>query len=246
MSTRFPATVECRSRSTEKLHRILTSQGLGSRRYCEALIKNGDVHIQGEPKTDPEEKFPTEGLTLTIEGKYWMYQKNLYVMLHKPVGYECSHRPSHHPSIYHLLPEPFIRRGLQCVGRLDYDTSGLLLLSDDGHFIHAMTSPKKDVGKTYQIRTRFPVTEEDCQRLLTGVALRGETHPAIATECFKRGEDELSMTITEGRYHQVKRMIAAIGNEVVTLHRSKIGSYELPADLPVGSWKPFDIPIGFA
>jgi 16S rRNA pseudouridine516 synthase len=232
--------------STQKLHHILTHQGLGSRRYCEGLIQAGEVRIQGQLKTDPEERIPTQDLVLEVQGQSFRYQEKIYLMLHKPVGYECSHHPSHHASIYSLLPEPFIRRGIQCVGRLDHDTSGLILLSDNGEFIHAMTSPKKEVGKTYEVTTQDPITEAQCQRLLDGVQLHDDPNLARATQCIKKSECELSLTLTEGRYHQVKRMIAAVGNKVVGLHRSQIGPYLLTEDLPVGSWKLFDIDNRFA
>jgi 16S rRNA pseudouridine516 synthase len=219
------------------LEKILTSQGFGSRRYCRELIESNQVKIHGVLKTDPNELVGTEDLILEIQGESWAYQEKIYLALHKPIGYECSHQTTHHPSVYGLLPRQFINRGIQCVGRLDQDTSGLILLSDDGSFIHALTSPKKNIGKTYEITSAEPITENQIQELLTGVLLRHESEPAQAIKCLKISENHLNMTITEGRYHQVKRMLAAVGNKVSALHRSSIGSYVLPEDLPPGNWR---------
>lgn len=219
------------------LEKILVSQGFGSRRHCRTLIQSGLVQVNGELKTDPAEKISIENMILSIEGKPWEHRQKVYVVLNKPTGYECSHQATHHPSIYRLFPDPLIERGLQCVGRLDHDTSGLIFLSDDGAFIHALTSPKKNIGKTYEITTADPLTDEQIQRLLTGVVLHDDPLPVSAQACVKKAECALSMTITEGRYHQVKRMLAAVGNKVVGLHRSSIGTYGLPEDLQPGEWR---------
>ncbi len=218
------------------LEKILSHQGFGSRRHCRGLIQQGEIKIQGQIKTDPLEPISTDDLILEIQGNHFIYREKVYIALHKPVGYECSHQPTHHPSIYTLLPDYLIHRGIQCVGRLDQDTSGLILLSDDGDFIHALTSPKKNIGKTYQIKTADPISESHIERLLAGVILHHETQPARAIGCLKNSDSSLTMTITEGRYHQVKRMIGALGNRVVGLHRSQIGIYALPENLPASHW----------
>jgi 16S rRNA pseudouridine516 synthase len=165
-------------------------------------------------------------------------------MLHKPAGTECSRKPSAHPSIYTLLPGPLRQRpqkgatqGVQAVGRLDQDTTGLLLLTDDGQFIHRTSSPRRHVPKVYEVTARHPVDERQIGRLLEGVVLEDDPKPVRAAACELMADGRLRLTLTEGKYHQVKRMIAAVGNRVERLHRSRIGKLELPADLPPGQWR---------
>jgi 16S rRNA pseudouridine516 synthase len=165
-------------------------------------------------------------------------------MLHKPAGYECSQKPSAWPSIYTLLPAPLRQRpvkggvqGVQAIGRLDQDTTGLLLLSDDGAFIHKMSSPKHHVPKVYQLTTADPVDAKQVSRLLAGVVLDDDPRPVRAAACVQTGPNSLDLTLTEGKYHQVKRMLAAVGNRVTGLHRSRIGELEVPADLRAGEWR---------
>jgi 16S rRNA pseudouridine516 synthase len=135
-----------------------------------------------------------------------------------------------------LLPAPLRTRGLQPVGRLDEDTTGLLLLTDDGTLIHRLTSPKKHMPKVYEVTARHPVDERQLQALRTGVVLDDDPAPVAALDVQATGEHTLRMTLTEGRYHQVKRMVAAVGNRVDALHRSAIGAYTLPTDLAPGQW----------
>jgi 16S rRNA pseudouridine516 synthase len=216
------------------LEKILFSQGFGTRRYCSDLVYAELVRVNGVLAEDPEERISTENLILNVEGKDWEYHEKAYLAFNKPANYECSHKTTHHPSVYSLLPAPFVERGLQCVGRLDYDTTGLLLISDDGQFIHKMTTPKKNIGKVYQITTPEPITQKQIDHLLNGVVLDDDPKPCFATACKQISGHVLAMTIVEGRYHQVKRMMAAVGNHVSQLHRSEIGAYQMPADLAGG------------
>jgi len=218
------------------LEKILFSQGFGTRRYCSDLVYADLVKINGVVAEDPEERIPTEGLVLNVEGQDWEFHEKAYIAFNKPPNYECSHKTSHHPSVYSLLPRPFVERGLQCVGRLDYDTTGLLLISDDGQFIHKMTTPKKNIGKFYEITTPEPITSKQIEHLLKGVVLDDDPRPCHAVACKQLTETTLAMTIVEGRYHQVKRMMAAVGNHVQRLHRIEIGQYQMPADLAEGQW----------
>lgn len=226
-----------------ELQEILYSQGFGPRRVCLGLVQHGLVTVDGVQVTDPHEDFPPEGLAFTVEGKPWTYHAKAYVLLHKPAGYECSHKPGAWPSIYTLLPAPLRQRpvkggvqGVQAIGRLDQDTTGLLLLSDDGAYIHKMSSPKHHVPKVYQIVAAHPVDDRQVQRLLEGVVLDDSPRPVRAAACVRTGANTLDLTLTEGRYHQVKRMLAAVGNRVTGLHRSRIGGLALPADLAPGQW----------
>jgi 16S rRNA pseudouridine516 synthase len=219
------------------LEKILFSQGFGTRRYCNDLVHAELVKVNGVLAEDPEERITTEGLVLNIEGQDWEFHEQAYIVFNKPPNYECSHKTTHHPSVYSLLPAPFVERGLQCVGRLDFDTTGLLLISDDGQFIHKMTTPKKNIGKVYQITTPDPITSAQIDHLLSGVVLDDDPKPCFATACTLLADNMLTMTIVEGRYHQVKRMMAAVGNHVLKLHRTEIGAYVMPADLAEGEWR---------
>ena len=128
-------------------------------------------------------------------------------------------------------------QGVQAVGRLDQDTTGLLLLTDDGQFIHRMSSPRHHVPKVYEVGLKHAVEERQLEALLEGVVLDDDPRPVRAAACERAGERQLRLTLTEGKYHQVKRMIAAVGNRVEALHRSRIGALALPADLLPGQWR---------
>jgi 16S rRNA pseudouridine516 synthase len=219
-----------------KLTRALQSQGFGSRKGCVARVRAGAVEVNGVVCDDPEAEVDPAGLELTLDGVTWTYREKAYVLMHKPAGHECSHHPSHHSSVFALLPPPLLQRGVQCVGRLDQDTTGLLLFSDDGQFIHRMISPKKGVAKIYRAVCADPVTDAMLDALRTGVLLNDEPAPIAALACEKLDETTLRLTLAEGKYHQVKRMIAATGNRVDSLHREAIGNFALPADLPPGGW----------
>ena len=222
------------------LESILFSQGFGSRRQCRALIGDARVAVGGAICTDPLAPFDTDALAFTVDGVAWTFHEHAYVMLNKPAGYECSRDPQHHPTVFSLLPVQFAQRGVQCVGRLDQDTTGLLLLSDDGQFVHALTSPKRKVPKLYVATTRHPLDDAQLHALRTGVLLHGEREPSVAVDAHARGERELALSVVEGKYHQVKRMVAAAGNRVDALHRERIGALTLPADLAPGAWQWLD------
>ncbi|MHB0974109.1 MAG: 16S rRNA pseudouridine(516) synthase [Thiobacillus sp.] len=225
-----------------KLYRILQSQGFGSRKGCLARVRAGAVAVNGAVCGDPEAELDPAGLELTLDGVTWAYREKAYVLMHKPAGYECSHHPSHHPSVFSLLPQPLLQRGVQCVGRLDQDTTGLLLFSDDGQFIHRMISPRKGVAKVYLATCAEPVTDAMLEALRTGVVLNDEPAPIVALACERLDASTLRLTLAEGKYHQVRRMIAAAGNHVATLHREAIGNHALPADLPPGGWRWLESP----
>ena len=219
------------------LAQILFSQGFGTRRECEALVLRGAVRIAGRVADDPAADFDPRGLVLEVDGAHWPVRAKALVVLHKPAGIECSQRPRHHPSVMSLLPTPLRRRGVQPIGRLDADTTGLLLLTDDGALIHRLTSPKKHVPKVYEIETADPPSAHQIDALLRGVVLHDDPLPVRAAACERTGARALRMTLLEGKYHQVKRMLAAAGNSVVGLHRSAFGALALPADLAPGQWR---------
>ena len=223
-----------------KLYRVLQSQGFGSRKGSMARIRAGGVAVNGVVCDNPEAEVDPDGLELTLDGVTWPYREKAYVLLHKPAGYECSHHPSHHPSVFALLPPPLLQRGVQCVGRLDQDTTGLLLFSDDGQFIHRMISPKKGVAKVYRAVCADPLSEAMLEALRGGVQLNDDPAPIAALACDALDERTLRLTLAEGKYHQVKRMIGATGNRVEALHREAVGRYALPESLPPGHWRWLD------
>ena len=221
-----------------RLAQLLFGQGFGTRRECAALVAEGAVALGGRVVEDPDaEVHVAEGDTFDVQGRRWPYHARALLLLHKPAGVECSQRPRHHPSVLALLPPPLRRRGVQPVGRLDADTTGLLLLTDDGALIHRLTSPKRHVAKVYEVGTKHPVDASAVQRLVDGVVLADDPHPVSAVACARTGERALRLTLTEGRYHQVKRMVAAAGNRVESLHRSVFGALTLDPDLPPGAWR---------
>ena len=229
-----------------RLDELLFTQGFGTRRLCAGLIERGLVAVQGEVCTDPATVCDTSApeLCFSVQGQPWIYQAKAYLILHKPTGTECSHRPGAWPSVYSLLPAALRQRptpgkvqGVQAVGRLDQDTTGLLLLSDDGAFIHRMNSPKRHVPKVYEVTSKHPLDDRQRDQLLAGVVLDDDPRPVRAAACEIVAPQHLRLTLTEGKYHQVKRMVAAVGNRVESLHRSQIGGLVLPPDLPPGGWR---------
>lgn len=217
------------------LEKILQSQGFGSRKYCQQLIKNGSVQIDQQICDNPKQNINTDQLLFQVFGEEYQYREHVYLVLNKPQGYECSHQATHHKSVFSLFPEILLHRGIQCVGRLDQDTTGLLLLTDDGQYLQALTHPRKHVPKVYHVSTADPITPEQIQGLQQGVELRNEKRIFAATDVKLFSEHQLSITIHQGVYHQVKRMLAAVGNKVEALHRHQVGLLELP-ELPEGEW----------
>jgi len=238
-----------------QLQDILFSQGFGTRRVCSGLIQQGfvsiypvDAFVDPGVCTDSLRELTATGLRFRVQGVDWEYFEKAYILLHKPAGTECSQKPSTYPSIYTLLPSPLRLRpqksavqGVQAVGRLDQDTTGMLLLSDDGQFIHRMSSPKKHVPKVYEVTVKHALDGQQVQRLLDGVVLDDDPKPVRAAACevvdAAQAALHLRLTLTEGKYHQVKRMVAAVGNRVESLHRSQIGGLSLPANLAPGQWR---------
>lgn len=234
-----------------QLQEILYSQGFGTRRVCAGLIQQGLVQVYAHDSRDKPSvckeaaaEFEATGLRFKVQGSDWPFFEKAYVLLNKPAGTECSQKPSTYPSIYTLLPSPLRLRpqkaavqGVQAVGRLDQDTTGMLLLTDDGKFIHRMSSPRHHVPKVYEVTVKHPLDDSQVQKLLNGVVLDDDPQAVKAAACEAVSPFHLRLTLTEGKYHQVKRMVAAVSNRVEALHRSQIGGLRLPQDLPPGQWR---------
>jgi 16S rRNA pseudouridine516 synthase len=219
------------------LDRILQSQGFGTRKWCGELIAAGEVSIAGKSVTDSRVAIDTDGLVIGIFNETWIYREHVFIALNKPADFECSRQASHHPGVLTLLPEQFTRRNVQPVGRLDHDTTGLLLMSDDGPFIHRQSSPRRYIPKVYIATTQDPVTPELVAKMLAGVKLHDEPGPLAAMTCRKVDTCRIEIVLEQGKYHQVKRMLAAAGNHCDALLRSQIGSLKLDAlGLAEGEW----------
>ncbi len=220
--------------------KLLQTQGFGSRKQCRHWISHGDLTVQGETIRDPSTPLQLHDhvSTFQFQAKTHTYHRQLYLALNKPLGYECSHQTSHHSSVFELFPASFIGRGLQCVGRLDQDTSGLLLLTDDGSFLHALTHPRKHVSKCYQLVCADPIAADVLTQLANGVTLR-QDGVVQASNIVQLDDHSLQLSITQGLYHQVRRMMAATGHRVVSLERIAIAGLQLDQlTLPSGHWRP--------
>lgn len=237
-------------RGTATLFNIMRSQEWGARKECLVMLRAGAVEWAHEPEDeniepgdfawtterDGDTVLSTQGLWLRCNGLALPVLPALYLALHKPAGVECSHKPESHESVFDFFPEPFISRGLQPVGRLDADTTGLLLLTDDGLFNHAVTSPRRKQPKVYRVTMKHPLTDGQVAALERGVILRDDPRPTEPATVRRTGEREADIVISEGRYHQIKRMGAAVGNRVEAIHRTAVGPLEL-GDLPEGEWR---------
>jgi 16S rRNA pseudouridine516 synthase len=220
-----------------RLDRVLANLGYGSRPQVQRLVKIGRVTVAGVIVKDPARHVdPAE---VHLDGQALDHPAGVTVALHKPVGYVCSHTDDEGPSIYELLPVHWADRSPrpEAVGRLDKETSGLLLVTDDHQLLHRLTSPKHHVAKTYVATTARPITPELVAAFTAGeLVLRGEEQPCAPAQVDLVDDRTARITITEGRYHQVRRMFAACGNHVEALYRTAVGPWTL-GDLPEGEWR---------
>jgi len=220
-----------------QLERLLQKHGFGTRKGCRGLIRDERVAVNGTICDDPFADIPTANLVFSVDGVDWPYAEFASLVLNKPAGYECSRKPQHHPSVLELLPRPLRERDVQPIGRLDEDTTGLLLITDDGQLNHQLSSARRKVPKIYLATTKHPLDQAQIDQLLAGVLLNDEPEPIAAAGAEIVGDHLLRLTVTEGKYHQVKRMVAAVGNRVEALHREAVGQLSLPDDLPPGEWR---------
>jgi len=211
-----------------------TGTGL-SRKDAKRAITGKRVQVNGQLCRSTSANINT-GDSVLLDGEPVTLPGELYLMLHKPAGVISATTDSNQPTALDLLP-PELARQVHIAGRLDKDTTGLLLITSDGQWSHRVTSPRRDCPKTYRVQLAEPLTAEARQALEQGIQLNGEdtaTRPAQVLAC---SEQEIELTISEGRYHQVKRMLAAVGNHVTALHRQRIGAIELDAGLAPGQFR---------
>lgn len=220
----------------ERLDKILASQGVGSRKEAGTLIRRGSVYVNGALVSRPETKVDPEQDEITVDGKALRFQKYIYLMMNKPAGVVSASRDSREVTVVDLVPDIFLRRGIFPAGRLDRNTTGLLILTDDGEFAHRMLSPKKHVYKLYEATVDGPVGESEVEKFASGVILEDGMVclPAGLTVVKEGSVSETLVEIREGKFHQVKKMFLTVGRKVLRLKRVRIGSLELDKTLKEG------------
>ncbi len=217
-----------------RIDAFLSQHGFGSRSEVRTLLRRGRVKVAGRTCIDAGTKLDAE--VVCVDGA--PVERNptaATLLLHKPLGHASSHDPAEAPLVDDLIPSPWNRLSLNMAGRLDRDTSGLLILTTDGQLIHRLTSPRKHLVKRYRLRYTGRLSAHAVERCATGLVLDDEPKPTLPAHLELHDEGEATLHLQEGRYHQVRRMLAAVGGTVVALHRDRIGDLELPADVPPGA-----------
>lgn len=225
-----------------RLDQLLSSLGYGSRKEVAAMVREGRVLVAGAAVRKADLK--VDSWAVTLDGEPLEAPDGLLAMLHKPTGYVCTHSDGEGPTIYELLPPQWLARkpAVTSIGRLDKDTSGLLLITDLGPLVHRYTSPKAEVEKIYEVETDLGLDPALAEVFASGsLMLRGEDKPCLPATLEITGERTARLTLMEGRYHQVRRMFASQGRHVVKLHRSRFGDCLL-GDLAAGQWQMLDLP----
>lgn len=223
----------------QRLDKIIASTGKWSRREAKELARRGLVTVNGAAVRSVEEKFDPEAVEIRVNGEALAYRRYTWIMLNKPAGYLSATEDGRGATVLDLLPRDLQRQGLFPVGRLDKDTEGLLLLTNEGGLAHALLSPKRHVDKMYYVRTAGRLTEEDVRAFAAGMSL------ADGLQCLPAGleilsvgeESEARITLREGKFHQIKRMLAARGKPVVYLERIRMGDLPLDRELSRGSFR---------
>lgn len=227
---------------TLRLDRLLANLGYGTRREVQQLVSAGLVKLDGAILADADQRLPvTSDLStrMTVQGRPLDPPPGMTLMMHKPVGVTCSHKETG-PLVYELLPPRWRRRepALSTIGRLDKDTSGLLLFTDDGALLHRVISPRSHVPKRYRALLDRPLRGDEGELFGSGtLLLEGEDKPLLPAQLEPLSSTTALLTISEGRYHQVRRMFAAVGNYVIALHRDRVGGLEAPEDLEPGGYR---------
>ena len=219
-----------------RLDKYIASVTDYSRSDVKKILKLGLVEVAGVVVSDPATTVP-ESAAVTLDGHVLRAAGYRYFMLHKPLGYVCANKDKRHMTIMELLEEDNALQ-LHAAGRLDIDATGLVLISDDGQWIHRIISPKKQCIKTYHVETANPVDSGYISRFAEGISLEGERRKTLPADLEILDEQSTRLNICEGKYHQVKRMFAAMGNKVDSLHREKIGGISLDPDLLPGEYRP--------
>lgn len=222
----------------ERLDAYLSHRGFGSRSEVKDLIRGGRVTVAGASCRDPSRHIAGEAIAVrgevVVDGP-----QAATLILHKPLGFACSHDEREAPLLEELIPPVLRHLGLEPAGRLDRDTSGMLIVTSDGQLIHSLTNPRKKLLKRYRVGYRGKLSAHAEERCATGIMLDGDPRPTLPAKLVlldsgRDGVADAILYLSEGRFHQVRRMIAALGGEVVRLHRDRIGKLDLPGDLKPG------------
>ncbi|RDI62542.1 pseudouridine synthase [Microvirga subterranea] len=227
---------------TLRLDRLLSNLGYGSRREVQQMAWGGLITLDGAAIEDADERIkvtPDLPQRMRVNGKPLDPPPGLTLMLHKPLGTTCSHKEAG-PLVYDLLPQRWRRRdpAISTIGRLDKETSGLLLMTDDGTLLHRIISPRANVSKRYHVTLARPLRGDEAEIFASGtLMLEGEDKPLLPVGMEALSSTSAYVTLTEGRYHQVRRMFAAVGNHVEALHRDRVGNLALPEDLEPGQYR---------
>lgn len=219
-----------------RLDKFLCDTAGLTRTEAKNAVKKGQIAVNGQVQKAADFKVKENTDTVTFQGKPLSYAAFHYYILHKPAGVITATEDKKESTVMDILREEKVKN-LFPVGRLDKDTEGLLLITDDGELAHNLLSPKKHVDKEYLVKVRDSISEEDCKKLAEGVDI-GDEKPTAPAKVERVAEKEILLTIREGRFHQVKRMLQAVGNEVLYLKRLSMGSLRLPKDLEKGAYRP--------
>lgn len=227
--------------ATLRLDRLLANMGYGSRREVQQLVRMGAVTLDGAELDDPQRRIaltPDLSDRVQVDDEPLDPLPGMLLMLNKPLGVTCSHKEAG-PLVYDLLPSRWRRRepALSSVGRLDKETSGFLLLTDDGSLLHRIISPRQHIAKRYKVTLDRPLRGDEAEIFSSGLLLEGEDKPLLPVAMDVLSSTSAYVTLREGRYHQVRRMFAAVGNHVVALHRDLIGDLQLPDNLDIGCYR---------
>ena len=223
----------------QRLDKVIASTGKFSRREVKILIRQGRVLVDGVPARSAEDKVEAENVEITVNGEVLTYRRFTWIMLNKPAGYLSATEDGRGATVLDLLPQELQKQGLFPVGRLDKDTEGLLLLTNEGGLAHDLLSPKHHVDKVYYARVAGHVIEEDCRAFAAGMTLEdGLVCQPAGLEILTAGEEsEVHVTLREGKFHQVKRMLADRGKPVLYLERVKMGNLPLDPALGRGEYR---------
>ena len=235
--------------SKERLDKLLAHEGFGSRKDIRKLLRNCEVLVNGSRTYDPATQVDAENDTISVDSEEINLHKNLYLMMNKPQHYVCSTKEGDHETVFDLLDDslrtPYLQDKLHLVGRLDMDTEGLLLFTTDGELTHRLISPKSHISKTYLCGLEHTETAEH----QTAITAKFESGIEVGPEDNEQGftaqpaqitwlnDKTAHLTIYEGKYHQVKRMFAAVGNKIVYLKRISMGQLQLDESLELGEYK---------
>lgn len=216
-----------------RIDKILSSQNIGSRKEIKTIIKQGRIKADGNVVMRPEDKFDPETCKITVDDKAILYKPFIYIMMNKPKGVVSASRDSREKTVVDLLPQELRRRELFPAGRLDRNTEGLLIITDDGDFSHKLLAPKSHVYKLYEVTVDRRLDEKDIEAFSLGISEGGDDFKPANMKIT--GEKTALVEICEGKFHQVKRMFYAVGAEVLELRRIRIGELSLDSGLPAGS-----------